>query len=232
MPPTARPPAGERDRKQPERVLDEAQRHEGVEVAQRVRSVVSGEARGCNLLDARRREFGYRRNELGRQDVFDAARLETIDVELGSTSSRSAEAGITPLPSAAAVMKGASKVRGELPFLRFHVGLDVLVADLAGQILAVPPCAQRKEIVPVAVGRLAVTLVTDRRRQQPVKAGVRAVQRIGSRAKLLDEPCRPDRGFTNSLEERAIPAYAERYRRQFRRIRPARRIRCRFRIPG
>ena len=40
-----------------------------------------------------------------------------------------------------------------------------------------------------------------------MEAGVRTVQRIGSCAKLLDEFGRPDHGFENCAQERAIPAY-------------------------
>ena len=41
-----------------------------------------------------------------------------------------------------------------------------------------------------------------------MEAGIRAVQRIGSRAKLIDGPRRPDHRLKNRLEERAVLAYA------------------------
>src|SRR5208337_5176315 len=41
-----------------------------------------------------------------------------------------------------------------------------------------------------------------------MKVRTRAMPRIRSRAKLLDEPGRPDDGFENRLQERAVPAYA------------------------
>jgi hypothetical protein len=87
-------------------------------------------------------------------------------------------------------------------------GRNVHRADLSGQVFAVPPGTQCKKIIPVTVGWLAVALMTDGWSQEAVEPGFRAVQRIGSSAKLLNKLGCPDHGFENGVEEVAIFADA------------------------
>ena len=76
MPPTLRSSAREHDREQPERVIKSAQGHEGVEVAQRIRSVVSLEIRVADQLDTVGGEVIGRREKLARKDILDPAWFE------------------------------------------------------------------------------------------------------------------------------------------------------------
>src|SRR5207247_1502557 len=88
--------------------------------------------------------------------------------------------------------------------LRLRLGCNILGADLRGQVGTIAPRAQSKKIVPVAVGRLAVTLMADRWSQQAVKPRFGTVQRVGAGAQLLDTRGSPNDRFKNSGKEGAI----------------------------
>ena len=102
---------------------------------------------------------------------------KAIAVAVGSTSSRSAEPGTTFCPIAAAVME-IERVRlsGELFALRAGVGRDVLILDLGRKKGTVPPGAERKVVVPVAKGRLIVTLMANGGRDEAVEPGLWACE--------------------------------------------------------
>ena len=79
------------------------------------------------------------------------------------------------------------------------------IAEFAGEELAVAPGQKREEIVPVAVGRFAITLVADGGRQQAVESRFRPMQRIRPGAEFLDESRCPHYRLENRFQERAIP---------------------------
>src|SRR5262245_49413953 len=104
--------------------------------------------------------------------------------------------------------KGAGQVFGELLSLGSDFCRDLHLSRLLCQVFAVPERAQREIVIPVAVGRFAVALMTYRWRQKAMEPCTDVVQDVGSGTERLDEPGRADHRFEDRSQESAISADA------------------------